>query len=94
MSVRAKFTLNSVKSTLQPQSHRDESGNYVTDPPVEMRTLSFSPVYANNDPSHENSKFWKQSPSGSLELGTINPEAWKQFELGKQYYLDFTLADS
>jgi hypothetical protein len=57
-----------------------------------MRTVRMSPVYANNDPNHENSKFWDASPSGGLTLGTINPAAWEQFELGKEYYLDFTKA--
>jgi hypothetical protein len=33
--------------------------------------------------------FWDASPSGGLTLGTINPAAWEQFELGKEYYLDF-----
>lgn len=59
----------------------------------EMTTIKMSPVYANNDPNHENSKFWRYSPSGSLELGCVNPEAVKQFELGKEYYIDFTPAD-
>jgi hypothetical protein len=62
--------------------------------PTEKRTLNFTPVTANtNDPKEENSRFWDASPSGSLQLGTINPEAWSQFELGKEYYLDFTPAE-
>lgn len=38
------------------------------------------------------SLFWNASPSGSLELGCINLVAADRFELGKEYYLDFTPA--
>lgn len=58
-----------------------------------MRTLIFQPVYASNDPNHENYKFWKATPSGELRMGTVNKEVWPQFELGREYYLDFTLAE-
>lgn len=43
--------------------------------------------------SEENKEFWKWSPSGKIELGTINPGASSQFEIGKEYYVDFTKAD-
>jgi hypothetical protein len=35
----------------------------------------------------------RQSPSGEIKLGTINPAAWEAFELGREYYIDFTPAD-
>jgi len=93
MSVRAKFTYTGYESSL---SSSLKDGKKYGDPDayeqVEMRTLKFAPVYGNNDPNHENTKFWKSSPSGSISLGTINPEAWKHFELGKEYYIDFTPA--
>ena len=71
---------------------KDENGRHVYEQ-VELRTLRFAPVYANNDPAHENSKFWRASPSGEVKLGTVNPEAWSKFVLGKEYYLDFTVAE-
>ena len=55
----------------------------------EMRTLNFTPVSSG---SEENKKFWEWTPSGSLQLGTVNPTAWEQFQLEKDYYLDFTPA--
>lgn len=93
--VRAKFKLNSIEcrtTTRQKDQSKpwNAEGNMET---VEMRTLRFSPVYGNGDPNHENTKFWQASPSGRLELGTVNPEAWKHFELDKEYYLDFTPAE-
>ena len=57
---------------------------------AELHTVILTPVYANNDPTHENTKFWDASPSGEIKLGTINPGAWQQFELEKEYYVDFT----
>lgn len=95
MGVRAKFRFNSYTTELHSRPSRKEDGSldWQNTTPCEKRTLNFTPVYANNDPKHENSKFWDASPSGSLQLGTINPEAWSQFELGKDYYLDFTPAE-
>lgn len=80
MTVRAKFKCHAVERT----KNGDE----------EMQTIKLNPVYANNDPEHENSKFWKYSPSGSISLGTINPAAAAYFELGGEYYIDFTKAES
>jgi len=43
--------------------------------------------------SEENKSFYKWTPGGSLQLSTINLKAGEQFEPGKEYYLDFTLAE-
>ena len=42
--------------------------------------------------SAENDRFYKYTPSGHVVLGTINPEAAEQFEVGDQFYVDFTKA--
>lgn len=52
-------------------------------------TLIFEPVTSG---SAENDSFYKWTPWGKLEMGTVNPEAAEQFEPGKTYYLDFTSA--
>lgn len=44
--------------------------------------------------SHENEQFFKWTPYGKIEMGTINPEASKQFEVGKEYYIDFTKVEN
>ena len=93
MSVRAKFKVDAIELINQPQSVKGADGSYVTVPGA-VTTLKLSPVYANGDPNHENSKFWKASPGGSLVLNCVNPEAVKQFEIGKEYYVDFTPADA
>lgn len=89
MTVRAKFTFVSYSTGLHDVWDPDTRKSLGK---TEMRTLKFAPVYANNDPEHENSKFWRASPQGSIELGTINPEAWSKFKLGGEYYIDFTEA--
>lgn len=38
----------------------------------------------------ENEKFFKYTPSGSLELGLVQKETADKFTVGKEYYLDFT----
>ena len=45
------------------------------------------------DGSDENKSFWKHTPSGRLEMSIDNPAAVEQFEVGKEYYLDFTPAN-
>jgi hypothetical protein len=93
MSVRAKFKVAKIERGMgHHPAGTDDAGRAVYKV-VEMQTITLAPVYANNDPNHENSKFWKASPSGSIVLGTVNPEAWSQFELDKEYYVDFTLAE-
>ena len=76
MSVRAKFKVDSIEMS--------KSGADIT------KTIKMSPVYKNADPNTENSKFWRWTPSGSLLMNCLNPTASEQFELGKEYYLDFT----
>lgn len=94
MVVRAKFKMVGYESTQFTQT-KDSSKPYSPEnlELVEMRTIRLNPVYGNGDPNHENTKFWKASPSGEVRLGTVNPEAWKHFQLGKEYYLDFTEAN-
>ena len=42
--------------------------------------------------SPENAEFFQWTPSGNIHLGTINKSALSQFEVGGQYYVDFTAA--
>lgn len=43
--------------------------------------------------SPENDSFFKWTPYGGISMGTINPEAASQFEVGKQYYVKFEKAE-
>lgn len=88
-TVRAKFYCQSITTSLGT-TRNSETGQYE---PAMQKSIEMSPVYGNGDPNHENTKFWEASPSGSLKLGVINQAAAEQFEVGKEYYLDFTPAE-
>lgn len=95
MSIRCKFTVNGIKRTIgsmpDPSGAKSENG-YPKYVPTEMWTVEMSPVYGNGDPTHENTRFWAASPSGSFTLGTVNKAAVDQLELGKEYYFDIAPA--
>ena len=42
--------------------------------------------------SEENKSFFEFTPSGLISLGILNEEAFKNFEVGQEYYVDFTPA--
>lgn len=93
-TVRAKFKVEEVRRSLTyKEVRKDEKGTpcYAY---AEIQTVVMLPVYyGGSDPSHENAKFWQATPSGRLELGCVNLDAAKYFELGQEYYIDFSKAD-
>jgi hypothetical protein len=48
--------------------------------------------FVSGSDSEENKKFWEASPSGKIEFSTINEEAAKLFEFGREYYVIFRAA--
>lgn len=52
--------------------------------------IILQPVYGD---SPENKDFFKYTPGGKIELFTINKSASDAFIPGKEYYVDFTLAE-
>ena len=40
--------------------------------------------------SKENDSFFKWTPYGEIVIGTVNPDATRQFEVGKEYYVSFS----
>jgi hypothetical protein len=96
--VRAKFKVDEIRRifTRVPTVDGGKKERGESDPIVwangEVRTVIMSPVYGQGDPDHENTKFWTVTPSGRLELGCANLAAAEMFELGQQYYVDFTKA--
>jgi hypothetical protein len=77
MIVRAKFKCTQV----EPSKQSEAEG---------CATIRLSAVYGNDDPNHENTSFFRWTPSGDICLGIVNVQAAKQFEVGKEYYVDFT----
>lgn len=79
MNVRAKFKCVEIKKSIG--GVYDERGKYVTGV---LHGYRFNAVTSDSD---ENKKFFSSTPSGLIELQAVRDDL---FELGKEYYLDFT----
>jgi hypothetical protein len=77
MPIRAKFKVVSITR----QSNWNGSG--------EMQTIKLSPVTSG---SEENRAFYAATPGGEISLSVVPPEVGNQFDIGKEYYVDFTPA--
>lgn len=75
--VRAKFRVESITSSKWG-------------PQQEVRTIKLVPVVGG---SEENKQFYAATPGGSIDLQCLNLKAAEQFDLGKEYYIDFTPAE-
>lgn len=53
------------------------------------KTIEMEPVISG---SEENKKFWEYTPNGELKFNTVNKDAVKDYEAGKEYYIDITPA--
>lgn len=82
--VRAKFRLDQIH--LHNHSRYLGGDKYEQ---IEARTLIFNAVTSG---SEENKRFFASTPTGQLKMDLLPPEVWRQFELGKEYYLDFSAA--
>lgn len=78
--MRAKFKLVSVT----------ETKHWVPGKP-NLKTLKLHPVSSG---SPENDAFYASTPSGEIQLATVNADAVAEMQLGADYYVDFTPAQS
>ena len=76
MTVRAKFKVDSITTRAHWQKDKGHIG-----------TVSLMPVTGG---SEENAKFYDATPGGKIELGTVNAAALAHFEIGREFYVDFT----
>ena len=53
--------------------------------------IKLTPV---SDGSEENKGFYKYTPSGEILLGIVSAPSAKAFIVGKEYYVEFTVADA
>lgn len=76
--VRAKFKCSAV--------------NLPTENDPYVGAVQLYPVYS-SEPESENAKFFNATTGGMIQLNIVNAEAAKSFEVGKEYYVDFTPAN-
>jgi hypothetical protein len=76
--VRAKFYVSTL--TKQKMGQQGEIGTVV----------KLNSVLSGSD---ENKEFYRYTPSGTIELGTLNETAAAQFTIGQEFYVDFTAAN-
>lgn len=79
MVTRAKFKVESITTRAHWQRDKGHIGQ-----------VRLVPVGGD---SEENKRFYEATPAGAIELGTINQEALAQFEIGREFYVDFTPAN-
>ena len=77
MSVRAKFKVVEIARREGWSGHK------------EITNIKMHPVCGN---SPENDAFFASTPAGEISIGCANAKATEQFEIGKEYYVDFTPA--
>ena len=82
-TVRAKFFCKEITRT----GWSDQG----TPTPSTAVVYKFAAVYSNK-PDHENKAFWDATPTAELSMTITNPGG-QIFELGREYYLDFTPAE-
>jgi hypothetical protein len=98
MSVRAKFKVDRIEQSQQTRyagdsdgkPNKDAAGNWVKET-LNVGNITLFPVVS-SDPNSENAKFFASTPSGQLVLGIVNEKALEQFEIGREYYVDFSEA--
>lgn len=85
---RAPVEGNTTMSTTVRAKFKVQS---VTESEGGLKTANLAPVTSG---SPENEKFFKWTPGGQIQLGTINPAAAEQFTPGRQFYVDLTPPDA
>jgi hypothetical protein len=90
--VRAKFRVSKIELT--PGSKFVGKSETTGAPQYEATKLSTIYLYpvTGSSPDDENTRFFASTPSGEIKLGTVSDEAASQFELNKEYYIDFVPA--
>ena len=80
MNVRAKVAVTGMQDYFHPTTGE-----------IQSRQVTLSAVYS-NDPNSANYSWSKWTPSGQVTLQITNPDAYSQFQPGKEYFVDFTEA--
>ncbi len=65
---------------------------FKVDKVTEVENGSQIALHAVTTGSPENESFYSLTPGGSIQLSIVSPDTAANFEVGKEYYVDFTLA--
>jgi hypothetical protein len=90
MSVRAKFRVTS-RTSQMGAIPAFEGGKQVGWKSAEVLTVKLRPV-TSDDAKSENAQFWTSTPSGEITIGCASAESVVEFELEREFYVDFTPA--
>ena len=86
-TIRAKMRCTN-QADAGPQHAKDADGLYTAEVIGRLYTYTLEAQY-DPDPGSENSAFWDATPAGKVELTCVLDQGW---EVGRLYYVDFTLA--
>lgn len=86
-TVRAKFRVHSISD---PRTLQQWDAKKLKNVDREVVDLQLFPVSTG---SEENETFYGSTPSGSVLLSVVNKAVADQFEVNKEYYVDFTPAE-
>lgn len=85
MAVRAKFYCGGCEI---------KKGDFYNSTTQQMdKDIEFAEVQLFPNCCKENESWNQATPSGMVKMTITNPEAYKQFEPGKEYFIDFTPVD-
>jgi hypothetical protein len=79
--------MGDVRAKVRCVAKKETASAYGKPGKIDGEIVEFSPV---SGPGNEGWSKW--TPSGSISLHITNPEALKRFEVGKDYFVDFTPA--
>jgi hypothetical protein len=86
--VRVKFKVTEIHRTMGAKYIETEKGRDLV--PSEVRTIRMQPVAGKHA---ENEKFWGGTPRGQIEITCINAEAGEQFDLDREFFVEFSPAE-
>lgn len=87
MSIRAKFQCSYIENI--PVLNMWNSVTKKTDKIVDCKKIHFNPNY-----NEENLNWNQATPIGDVMLMISNPDAYNQFEIGKEYFVDISEIES
>lgn len=83
--VRAKFKVINITPV--------DTSLYIDFKDKNLFNVGLLPVVGDPKTNKENAEFFAATPGGNINLDAVNEVVADQFEIGEEYYVDFTRAD-